>query len=67
VVRPEGWHNWRNPQAEKTARYAEFNSRGPGANPKARVPWSRQLSKSEADAITVQKVLGGADGWDPAR
>src|ERR1022692_1566064 len=29
VVRPEGWHNWRNPQAEKTARSAEVNSRGP--------------------------------------
>ncbi|HUL53302.1 MAG TPA: pectinesterase family protein, partial [Opitutaceae bacterium] len=26
VVRPEGWHNWNKPKAEKTARYAEFHS-----------------------------------------
>jgi len=67
VVRPEGWGNWRLPEREKTARYAEFNSTGPGANPSARVPWSRQLTAPEAAAITVEKVLGGADGWNPSQ
>jgi pectinesterase len=65
VVRPEGWNNWGRPVAEKTSRYAEFNSTGPGANTAARVPWARQLGKAEAEAITVQKVLGGSDGWNP--
>ncbi|HUK83997.1 MAG TPA: pectinesterase family protein [Verrucomicrobiae bacterium] len=65
VVRPEGWNNWRDPAREKTARYAEFNSSGPGANPKARVPWARQLTAVEAGAITVGPVLGGSDGWNP--
>jgi pectinesterase len=65
VVRPEGWQNWNLPEREKTARYSEFNSSGPGANPKARVPWSHQLANAQAKAITVQKVLGGADGWNP--
>ena len=65
VVRPAGWHNWNKPDAEKTARYAEFNSTGPGANPAARVPWARQLTAAEAAAITAAKVLGGADGWNP--
>lgn len=65
VVRPEGWHNWNFPEREKTARYAEFGSTGPGANPKARVKWSRQLTKAEAKAITAEKVLGGTDGWNP--
>ena len=65
VVRPEGWNNWRDPAREKTARYAEFNSTGPGANVKARAPWSRQLSETEAKAITLEKVLGGSDGWNP--
>jgi pectinesterase len=64
VVRPEGWNNWNQPDREKTARYAEFKSRGAGANPKARVTWARQLSKGEAKAITLKKVLGGADGWN---
>ena len=65
VVRPEGWHNWNKPKAEKTARYAEFHSTGPGADPAARVPWARQLTADESKAITVAKVLGGADGWNP--
>ena len=65
VVRPEGWHNWNFPDREKTVRYAEFGSTGPGANRRARVAWSKQLTKSEAKAITVEKVLGGTDGWKP--
>jgi pectinesterase len=65
VVRPEGWHNWNFPEREKTVRYAEFDSTGEGANPKARVAWSKQLTKSEAKAITLEKVLGGTDGWNP--
>lgn len=66
VVRPVGWHNWNKPDAERTSRYAEFNSSGAGANPAARVPWARPLTAAEAGAITVERVLGGADGWNPA-
>lgn len=65
VVRPVGWHNWDFPDREKTSRYAEFNSTGPGANPAARVKWARQLTKKEAKSITLKKVLSGFDGWDP--
>jgi pectinesterase len=67
VVRPVGWHNWNLPEREKTARYAEFSSRGPGANPKARASWSKQLTRAEAMAITRRRVLAGTDGWDPER
>jgi len=67
VVRPEGWQNWNLPAREKTSRYAEFNSSGSGANPKARVAWSRQLTKSEAKEITAKKVLAGADRWNPMK
>jgi pectinesterase len=65
VVRPEGWHDWNKPEAHQTARYAEFNSIGPGASPATRADWSKQLTADEAAAITVTKVLGGADGWNP--
>jgi pectinesterase len=65
VVRPAGWDNWRDPAREKTARYAEFASTGPGAQPAARVPWAHQLTADQAAAITPRKVLGGSDGWDP--
>jgi pectinesterase len=65
VVRPVGWHNWDLPAREKTARYAEFNSSGPGSNTKARAAWTRQLTVKQARAITVRTVLRGFDGWSP--
>ena len=65
VVRPEGWNDWKKPETHHTARYAEFNSTGPGANPAARADWAKQLTADEAAAITSAKVLGGSDGWNP--
>ncbi len=65
AIRPEGWDNWRDPTRETTARYAEFNSKGPGAGPAARVKWSRQLTAAQAGAITIESVLHGPDNWNP--
>ena len=62
VVRPEGWNDWKKPEAHATARYAEFNSTGAGANPANRPDWTKQLKKSDAQKITVENVLGG---WMP--
>ena len=67
VVRPAGWHNWNAPDREKTARYAEFASSGPGGKRTQRVAWARQLNKGSARAMTTRKVLAGADGWNPKR
>jgi pectinesterase len=64
-IRPEGWHNWSKPEAEKTARYAEYNSSGPGAHPTSRVSWSRQLTKAEAKLLTPWNILKGFDNWNP--
>jgi pectinesterase len=65
AVRPVGWNDWNKPEAHTTTRYAEFNSTGAGANPTNRPSWTKQLTKSEAQKITVEAVLGGADGWNP--
>ena len=57
----EGWQNWpdyHDPAQEGTVRYQEYNNCGAGANPQARVPWSRQLTQQEAAAITPQEVFG---------
>lgn len=59
---PEGWNNWKNPANEATARYAEFKSIGDGANPDARVKWSRQLNDEEVKRYTVENILGK---WKP--
>jgi pectinesterase len=65
VVRPEGWNDWKKPEAHTTARYAEYHSTGPGASPTNRPDWIKLLSSTEAKKITMEKVLGGADGWNP--
>jgi pectinesterase len=65
VVRPEGWYDWKKPEAHTTTSYAEFNSSGAGANPSARVGWAKQLTPSEAGDYTVKNVLHGDDHWNP--
>ncbi|MGE6629796.1 pectinesterase family protein [Bacillus sp. NPDC077027] len=66
-IKPEGWHNWNNPENEKTARYSEFGSKGPGSNISQRVRWAKILTNHEANNITVQSVLSGNDGWNPEK
>jgi pectinesterase len=65
-IKPTGWNNWGKPENEQTARYSEYKSTGPGANPTARVSWSRQLTDTEAATYTVQNILAGTDKWNPA-
>ncbi len=67
VVRPEGWNDWKKPEAHKTARYAEFNSSGAGAEQKARVDWAKKLTAAEAKKFSARNVLHGADGWNPMK
>ena len=66
-IKPQGWMNWVGNNNHETARYAEYNSTGPGGNPEKRVPWSKQLTKEEAEKITIPAVLGGKDNWDPTK
>lgn len=62
---PGGWSAWGRTPGEPLAYYAEFDDLGPGANPKARVPWSHQLSEAEAAQYTPGVFLAGDDHWDP--
>lgn len=64
-IRPEGWYNWKNPDNEKTARYSEFGSTGPGADSSKRVGWAHQLTPLEASQYLVSTILCGTDGWIP--
>ncbi len=63
-IRPEGWHHWQK-EREQTARYMEYNNRGPGAATGQRVGWSRQLSKKEAQQITLENVFSLKSEWKP--
>jgi len=64
---PAGWHNWKNEANEQTARYLEYNNTGAGAATTGRAPWSRQLSRKEAAAITLERVFARSDNWMPAK
>ena len=68
-VAPVGWGDWSkgctnhsHPDACDGIFYGEYNSTGPGANPRDRAWWSRQLNASEAASWTRSSVLSG---WDP--
>ncbi len=64
TIKPEGWHNWKKPEAEKTTFYAEYNSKGEGAKLEKRVSWSHQLSKKEAKEYSIKNILSGNDNWN---
>jgi len=66
-IRPQGWHNWGKTENEKTARFAEYNNTGPGADTSKRVPWAKQLTADEVKAYTRENVLAGDDHWDPTK
>lgn len=56
-IKPEGWNNWSNKDAETTTFYAEYNNVGKGFQPQARVAWSHQLNKHEAKQYTIAHIL----------
>jgi pectinesterase len=67
-ILPQGWLRWNNIiERDKTVRYYEYGSTGPGAKPDQRVNWSRQLTAAEAGEFTVKNILSGNDKWDPAK
>jgi pectinesterase len=66
AVDPAGWSDFGHDCAATgwcaPVLFAEHNSSGAGADPAARVAWSRQLNASEAARWTRDRVLRG---WEP--
>ena len=60
---PAGWHNWNNAANEKTVYYAEYKSKGEGANVMQRVGWSKQLSTLDAKKYSLENIFRE---WKPA-
>jgi pectinesterase len=61
-IRPEGWDNWRDAENEKTAWFAEYNSKGPGADAAKRAGWAHTLTAEEAKPFEKDNFL---QGWKP--
>jgi len=63
LIEPAGWWDWSKPMScLVTVNYDEWKSYGPGADAKARVSWSHQLTDAQAAQYTTQSVL---NGWNP--
>lgn len=60
-IRPEGWHNWDDPDKERTVIYAEHDNHGEGSNTESRVKWSKKLSNAEASNYTPDQLF---KDWD---
>lgn len=66
-IRAEGWNNWGKAENEKTAYFAEYNSKGAGAKPESRVKWMHLLLKEEAAQFETENFLKGTDAWNPKK
>lgn len=64
-IAPAGWNNWGKKSNESTVFYAEYQSKGAGANPKARASYGKQLKN--LDGYDIEEVLAGTDGWNPVK
>ena len=64
-VAPEGFSDW-DGERVITDRCGEWNTTGERADQRTRHPAQKRLPDAEAAEITAARVLGGADGWDPA-
>lgn len=64
-ILPAGWNNWGNKDNEKTVFYAEYQSKGEGADSEARASFSHQLK--DLKDYGMETVLAGEDGWNPVK
>jgi len=64
----QGWDPWKGdkmfPEKEKTTFYAEYNSKGAGANANDRIGWAKQLTKAERQKYTLENIF---QGWMPEK
>ena len=56
-ILPEGWENWKKPEAETNSFFAEFGNLGEGADFSKRVKWAHQLNKKSWKKYRIQNVL----------
>ena len=65
-VAPLGFSDWDEVKLV-TERYAEYGTTGVRADPSARHPKQKRMTREEAACCTVPQVIGGWDNWRPDR
>lgn len=64
-ILPIGWHNWGKESNEKTSRYGEYGSKGPGAQGE-RAAWAKNPDSAEVKALLdPNKVFSNTTTWNP--
>ena len=64
-IKREGWWDWNKPAAHERARYVGASLHGPAGDAAGWAPWARELDATAAARYARERVLAGADGWDP--
>lgn len=64
-ISPSGWFDWNKPAAHERSFYAASDLVGPGGNADGWERWTHALTDAERVRFARERVLAGADGWDP--
>ncbi|KAJ1412083.1 Zinc finger, CCHC-type [Sesbania bispinosa] len=60
VVNPTGWNNNNHPEYDRTTFFGEYKNEGPGADPKKRSSFTKQLSDAEVKPFITLKMIEGS-------
>ncbi|MCO5582654.1 hypothetical protein L7F22_036552 [Adiantum nelumboides] len=59
IIIPDGWYDWGDTSRRETVFFGEYKCWGPGAQPRWRVSWSRQLTFQEARPFLSLGFING--------
>jgi pectinesterase len=62
-IHPEGWAGMHNERVGSKARFGEYGSTGPGANPDKRDALMKVMTAEDAAKFTIQNIFGS---WNPS-
>ncbi|XP_027361828.1 pectinesterase 2-like [Abrus precatorius] len=60
VIIPEGWGDNRHPEYAKTAQFGEYQNKGPGADPKGRASFTKQLTAEQVKPFISLAMIEGS-------
>ncbi|KAJ1410331.1 Pectinesterase, catalytic [Sesbania bispinosa] len=60
IVNPAGWSNNRHPEYDSTMYFGEYQNEGPGADPKVRASFTKQLSDAKVKSFITLEMIEGS-------
>lgn len=65
IIIPAGWFDWGDSSRDKTVFYGQYKCTGAGADESKRVSWSKELTDSQAEALSSLSFIDGSS-WVPS-